>query len=56
MAIRVIEVITIVYRSMMAMCYFEDGISLKRRTVEFRMRSKDALMFVNATGFGRTNS
>ena len=55
-AIRTIEVITLAYRAMAAMCYFEDGISLKRRTTEFRMRFKDALMCANAAGFGRTIS
>ena len=38
------------------MCYFEDGIPLKRRTAGFRMRFKDALVFANAAGFGRTIS
>ena len=41
---------------MVARCYFEDGVSLKRRTAEFRMRFKDALMCANAAGFGRTIS
>ena len=48
--------ITLAYRAMVARCYFEDGISLKRRTAEFRMRFKDALMCANAAGFGRTIS
>ena len=51
--IRTIKVITLAYRTMVAMCYFEDGISLKRRTA-FRMRFKDTLMCANAAGFGRT--
>ena len=55
-AIRTIEVITLAYRAMVARCYFEDGVSLKRRTAEFRMRFKDALMCANAAGFGRTIS
>ena len=55
-AIRIIEVITLAYRVMVVMCYFEDGIPLKRRTAEFRMRFKDALMCANAAGFGRTIS
>ena len=46
--------ITLACRAMAAMCYFEDGISLQRRTAEFRMRFKDALMCANAAGFGRT--
>ena len=58
MTIKVIEVITIVYRAMTVMCYFEDGIVLKRRTTEFivRMCLQDALMCANAAGFGRTVS
>ena len=58
MAIRAIEVITIVFRAMVAMCYSEDGIPSKRRTAdhEFRMRFKDALMCANVAGFGRTIS
>ena len=40
----------------MSRCYFEDGISLKRRTGEFRMRFKDELMCAHTTGFGRTIS
>ena len=48
--------ITIAYRALAAMCYFEDGIPLKRRTSEFRMRFKDALMCANVVGFRRTIS
>ena len=44
--------ITISYRAMVALCYFEDGIALKRRTVEFRMRFN--MLPGNATGFGHT--
>ena len=59
--IRAVEVITIAYRSMMVMYYFEDGISLgislERRAAEFRMRFKDAFMRANApanaSGSGR---
>ena len=39
MTIRAIEVITIAYRVMVAMCYFEDEIVLERRTTEFRIRA-----------------
>ena len=56
MAIRTIQVITIAYRTMVAMYYFEDGISSKRCTAEFRIRFKDALMCTNASGFGHTIS
>ena len=53
-ALDTIEVITKAYRANVSKMYFEDGISLKRRTAEFRMRFKDALMAANATGFGTT--
>ena len=41
-------VITIAYRVMVTvtMFYFEDGISLKRRTVEFKIRFKDSLPYI----------
>jgi hypothetical protein len=55
-AIKVIESITNVYKEKISMMYFEDGISIKRKTAEFRMRFKDALMVANANGFGKTLS
>jgi hypothetical protein len=54
--IKTIEAITDVFRTTSASKYFEDGISLKRRTADFRMRFKDALMVANANGFGTTLS
>ena len=54
MAIRTIEAITNTYRTHIGKMYFEDGVSLKRKTAEFRMRFKDALMNANAQGFGST--
>ena len=53
-AINTIEVITRAYRDKLSKMYFEDGISHKKRTAEFRMRFKDALMIANASGFGST--
>ena len=53
-AINTIEVITRAYRDKLSKMYFEDDISHKNRTAEFRMRFKDALMIVNASGFGTT--
>jgi hypothetical protein len=56
MTIKTIERITGAYRANISRKYFEDGISIKRRTADFRMRFKDALMVANANGFGTTLS
>ena len=53
-SLRVIELITRDYKHMSSLLYFEDGVSLKRRTAAFRTRFKDALMVANANGFGST--
>ena len=47
-----IELITRSYHVTVSKMYFEDGISLKRRAVQFRTRFKDVIMCVNVTGFG----
>jgi hypothetical protein len=52
--INTIETITMAYRESLSHKYFEDGISNKRRTADFRMNFKDALMVANASGFGTT--
>jgi hypothetical protein len=51
-AIQTIETITMAYRDSLGRRYFEDGVSKEKRTSEFRMRFKDALMCANAAGFG----
>jgi hypothetical protein len=51
-AIQTIETITMAYRDSLGHRYFEDGVSKEKRTSEFRMRFKDALMCANAAGFG----
>ena len=43
-------------RAMVTMCYFEDGITLKRRTGEIRICFKDTRMCANTAAFGRTIS
>ena len=53
-AISTVETITMAYRESLTRKYFEDGISNKRRTADFRMNFKDALMVANASGFGTT--
>jgi hypothetical protein len=53
-SIRVVELITREYATMVSGHYFEDGLALKRRTALFRTRFKDALMVANANGFGST--
>ena len=53
-AISTVETITMAYRESLSHTYFEDGISNKRRTANFRMNFKDALMVANASGFGTT--
>jgi hypothetical protein len=53
-SLRVIELISRDYKHMMSLLYFEDGVTLKRRTAAFRTRFKDALMVANANGFGAT--
>ena len=53
-SMRVIELITRQYASLVSSQYFEDGVTLKRRTAQFRCRFKDALMAANANGFGTT--
>jgi hypothetical protein len=53
-AIQTVETITMAYKASLSTRHFEDGISDERRTAEFRMRFKDALMCANATGFGNT--
>ena len=55
-AIRVVEIITLAFQGMASRQVFEDGVSLKRRTAQFRMEFKDALMCANASGFGHTLS
>jgi hypothetical protein len=53
-SMRVVELITRQYSTMLSRLYFEDGLSLKHRTAAFRTRFKDALMCANASGFGAT--
>ena len=53
-AITTIEFITTQYKHSLRNKYFEDGISSKRRTADFRTRFKDALMCANCAGFGST--
>ena len=53
-AVETVEVITNAYKASLSYKYFEDGISAKKRTAEFRGRFKDALMVANANGFGTT--
>ena len=53
-SLRVVELFTREFSAMASLQYFEDGISLKRRTAAFRTRFKDALMVANANGFGST--
>jgi hypothetical protein len=53
-AVETVEVITKAYGASLAFQFFEDGISYKKRTAEFRGRFKDALMVANASGFGTT--
>jgi len=53
-AIETVELITRAYRTSLSSKFFEDGISVTRRTAEFRARFKDALMVANAAGFGTT--
>jgi hypothetical protein len=53
-SMRVIELITRQFSTKVSTQYFEDGLSLKRRTAAFRTRFKDALMVANANGFGST--
>jgi hypothetical protein len=53
-AIKTVETITMTYKASLSNRHFEDGISDERRTAEFRMRFKDALMCANASGFGST--
>ena len=55
-AIRVVELITRAYNTLVSKQHFEDGVPLKRRTAQFHTRFKDALMCANASGFGRTIS
>ena len=52
-AIRVVEIITLAFQGMTSRQLFEDGVSLKRRTAQFRTEFKDALMCANASGFGQ---
>ena len=53
-SLRAVELITRAYGTLASSRHYEDGISLKRRTAEFRTRFKDALMAANAAGFGST--
>ena len=53
-AVETIELITNGYKASLAFLFFEDGISTKKRTAEFRGRFKDALMVANTNGFGTT--
>ena len=53
-AVETVELITKAYKASLSFLFFEDGISVKKRTAEFRGRFKDALMVANANGFGTT--
>ena len=53
-AVETVEVITKAYKASLSFRRFEDGISHKKRSAEFRARFKDALMVAIANGFGST--
>ena len=53
-AVETVELITKAYFASLSLLFFEDGISRKKRTAEFRARFKDALMVDNDNWFGTT--
>jgi hypothetical protein len=53
-AVETVELITRAYKASLSFRFFEDGISIKKRTAEFRGRFKDALMVAISNGFGTT--
>lgn len=52
--LKTVELITKAYTAKISRLFFEDGISVKRKSAEFRTRFKDAIMIANAAGFGTT--